>query len=269
MNDENPDGSGENWATAPTKLVPKKGPHSVVWKYFGFKQDGDNQSEVHCKMCFVPVAAKQGNTTNLFSHLKRHHKVQYNETVQSKNSENACYPKKQNITATIHNAIQYPPNSSRHKEITAAISYHLAKDMAPINTAEHVGFRNTLDKRYSMPSCNYFSKIALPAMYKEQRAIVEAELREVDSFSATSDLWSSQTMEPYMSLTVHLVATDFTMKSRCLQTAFFPEDHTSEALAHGLKETLASWSLEEEKMACTTTDNGQNIVKAVSINNWT
>lgn len=72
-----------------------------------------------------------------------------------------------------------------------------------------------------------------------------------------------------MSLTVHFIATDFTMKSRCLQTGFFPEDHTGQALAHGLKEALASWGLEEEKLACITTDNGQNTVKAVSINNWT
>ncbi|KAL2085940.1 hypothetical protein ACEWY4_019260 [Coilia grayii] len=269
-NDETPGGSGE--PTEHTELVPKKGSHSVVWKYFGFKQDDDKQSEVHCKVCSALVGTKHGNTTNLYNHLKRHHKVQYDEAV-SKNSENASHPTKQtSITATIHNATPYPPNSSRHKEITAGISYHLAKDMAPINTVQHDGFRkmiNILDKRYSMPSRNYFSKVALPAMYNEQWAIVEAELREVRYFSATSDLWSSRTMEPYMSLTVHFIATDFTMKNRCLQTAFFPEDHTGEALAQGLKEALASWNLEEEKMTCITTDNGQNIVKAVSINNWT
>ncbi|XP_060792651.1 E3 SUMO-protein ligase ZBED1-like [Neoarius graeffei] len=127
----------------------------------------------------------------------------------------------------------------------------------------------TLDKRYSMPSRNYFSNVAIPAMYDEKRAAVEVELGEMDYFSATSDLWSSRTMEPCTSLTVHLIVTDFTMKSRCLQTGFFPEDHSGQALAHGLKEALASWGLEEEKLACITTDDGQNIVKAVSINNWT
>lgn len=32
--------------------------------------------------------------------------------------------------------------------------------------------------------------------------------------------------------------------------------------------TVASWSSEEEKMTCVTTDNGQYIVKAISINEW-
>ncbi|KAK1875045.1 Zinc finger BED domain containing protein 1 [Dissostichus eleginoides] len=40
------------------------------------------------------------------------------------------------------------------------------------------------------------------------------------------DLWSSQTMQPYMSLTVHFINNDWTLRSVCLQTAYFPEDHT-------------------------------------------
>jgi hypothetical protein len=46
-------------------------------------------------------------------------------------------------------------------------------------------------------------------------------------------------MEPYLSLTVHFIATDFTMRSKCLQTAYFPDDH-KEILAQGLKDALAS-----------------------------
>ena len=76
-------------------------------------------------------------------------------------------------------------------------------------------------------------------------------------------------MAPYMSPTVHFIATDFTMRSKCLQTAYFPYDHKGEILAQGLKDALASWSLEEDKMACIPTDNGSNIVKAISINHWT
>uniref|UniRef100_A0A9J7X243 HAT C-terminal dimerisation domain-containing protein n=1 Tax=Cyprinus carpio carpio TaxID=630221 RepID=A0A9J7X243_CYPCA len=167
-------------------------------------------------------------------------------------------PKMQtSITDTLHNATPYPHNSSRSKEITEAIAYHLAKDMVPIYNVERDGFQkmiHTLDKRYSIPSRNYFSYVALPAMYKKVRTVVEAEVQQADYFSATTDLWST---------------IDFTMKSKCLQTSFFPDDHKGEILAQGLKDALASWSLEEEKMACITTDNGSNIVKAISINNWT
>lgn len=134
--------------------------------------------------------------------------------------------------------------------------------MAPVNTVENERFRaiiKTIDKRYSLTSCKYFSSVALPGLYTQCRRTVENELRNVQNFAATADLWSSQTMEPFLSLTVHFTTSDFSMKSRCLQKAFFPADHTGEELVQGLKESLNSWSLEEEKMVCITTDNRSNI----------
>ncbi len=75
-------------------------------------------------------------------------------------------------------------------------------------------------------------------------------------------------MEPYMSLTVHYIDEEFQLKSRCLQTSYFPQDHTGDAIAQGLKEMLAAWDLKEEQQVCVTTDNAANIVNAVSINKW-
>ena len=54
-----------------------------------------------------------------------------------------------------------------------------------------------------------------------------------------------------------------------LTHSFFHEDHTGEVLAQGLKDALSSWSLKEDKLTCITTDNGQNIAKAISLNDWT
>jgi len=276
--EENPGGEGESDVDVSTTvlLIPKKGAHSIVWNFFGFKPDDDAQGVILCKQCFGIVAATQGNTTNLYNHLKRHHKVEYDLAMKDKQttSQNPSRQTTQtSITQTLYSASPYPPSSQRHKEITDAITYHLAKDMAPINTVQNEGFKkmiNTLDKRYSMPSRKYFSNVALSALYTQCRTTVETELRDdVQNFAATTDLWSSRTMEPYMSLTVHFISSDFTMKSRCLQTAFFPADHTGEELAQGLKESLAAWSLEEDKMVCITTDSGANIVKAAALNHWT
>ena len=123
-------------------------------------------------------------------------------------------------------------------------------------------------KHSRCPATTTFQTL-LPDLHNKQRARFEAELREIEHFSATSDLSSSRTMEPYLSMTVNSIAPDFTIKSRCLQTAFFPEDQTGVALAQGLKDALSSGSLKEDKLICITTDNGQNIVKAISLNDWT
>lgn len=144
--------------------------------------------------------------------------------------------------------------------------------MMPAHIVSKDGFRRliqTLDKRYQLPSRTHFTRLAIPEMYEKCKAGVEHELKQVKYFATTTDMWSSRTMEPYMSLTVHYVNDNFEMKSRCLQTAFFPEDHTGENISEGLKEALASWGLCEEQQVSITTDNGTNIVKAVTLNNWT
>ncbi|XP_056441010.1 E3 SUMO-protein ligase ZBED1-like [Gadus chalcogrammus] len=106
-------------------------------------------------------------------------------------------------------------------------------------------------------------------MYNSVRASVQSELRSVDFFSATTDMWSSVNMTPYMSLTVHYLTTDLTLKSRCLETVFMPLNHTSDNIAEALRSAFDEWSLDEKKLACVTTDNGANIVAAVRQLGWT
>ncbi|XP_010772682.1 zinc finger BED domain-containing protein 1-like [Notothenia coriiceps] len=272
--DQNPGGdSGES--EREVVLVPKKGPHSSsVWNFFGFDPDDDLQKVVHCKHCSRMVATTSGNTTNLLNHLQRHHKIQYALAKKDnpKKKSNPQTTTQTSISQTLFNGTPYSHSSRRHKEITKAITFYLAKDMASINTVQNEGFKNlmkTLDKRYSVPSRNYFSRTALPAMYYKILTTVETELKDVQHFATTTDLWSSRTMEPYMSLTVHFITSDFTMKSRCLKTAFFPVDHTGDEIAVGLMESLHSWSLDPKRMVCITTDSGSNIIKASDINKWT
>ncbi|ROL48341.1 Zinc finger BED domain-containing protein 1 [Anabarilius grahami] len=124
--------------------------------------------------------------------------------------------------------------SKRHRELTEAVTRFLAKDMMPVNTVSREGFVsliNKLDRRYQLPSRNYFSQVAVPQMY---------DMRE----------------------------DNFELKACCLGVVYFPESHTSENIAYGLREVLASWNLKEENQVSITTDNGANVVKATELNNW-
>ncbi|KAI2645647.1 E3 SUMO-protein ligase ZBED1 [Labeo rohita] len=152
--------------------------------------------------------------------------------------------------------------SKCHKELIDAITHFLAKDMMPVNTANKEGFVgliNKLDRRYQLPSINYFSHVAIPQMYGTCVKTVSSELSQVDLYASTTDLWSSRTTEPYMSYTVHFLTQDFELKARCLGVV--------ENIAHGLRDVLASWNLKEENQVSITTDNGTNVVKATELNN--
>lgn len=69
--------------------------------------------------------------------------------------------------------------------------------------------------------------------------------------------------------TVHYINDDFELKTRCLQTPYFPVDHTGQNITHELRECLSSWGLNEEGQTCITTDNAANVIKAVELNEWT
>ena len=147
-------------------------------------------------------------------------------------------PKQKTISDAFAGVTLYEKGSKRHKDITDAITFHLAKDMVPIYTVTIEGFKKmirSLDKRYVIPPRTYFSQVATPDLYEKCRAKVETELSKVQYYAVTTDLWSSRTTEPYISLTVHFIDEDFELKSRCLQTAFFPENHTNENIAAGLR----------------------------------
>ncbi|XP_057181274.1 E3 SUMO-protein ligase ZBED1-like [Triplophysa rosa] len=258
-------------------LVPQKGSYSAVWNFFGFDECDVDQVRVLCKLCSCSFKTSQGNTTNLVNHLKSHHRVQYQEFQRLKTQHASTLNTQPSTTqttikGTLFNAIPYSPCSQRHKEITEAITYHLAKDMCPLATVSNDGFKNMiamLDKRYNIPSRNHFTKVALPSLYTKCRLEIEREIRSIEYFASTTDLWSSRTAEPYLSLTVHFIDSDFAMKSKLLQTSFFPQAHTGELIAAGLKEAISAWGLLEERLVCITTDNAANMIRAASVNNWT
>ena len=64
---------------------------SLVWNYFGFEagEDGKpiNSEKAICRIASEcrkkPVLAKGGNTSNLLTHLKRHHHKQYAELIEA------------------------------------------------------------------------------------------------------------------------------------------------------------------------------------------
>ncbi len=243
---------------------------------FQIQKEDVAQRQVLCKTCLGKVATSRGNTSNLIQHLKKHHKAMYDSFMAKKPSTSVSSKpnttRQGSLTEMFESVTPYERTSKQHMEITQKVTECIAKDMMPLSTVTKPGFTaliNTLDKRYSMPSRTYFSQVAIPELHKECKQRVAAELKTAEFFAATTDMWSSRTAEPYQSLTVHFITEDLELKARCLQTAYFPDNHTGENIAAGLREGLASWDLHEENLVCITTDNASNMVKAAQLNEWT
>ena len=63
-----------------------------------------------------------------------------------------------------------------------AITHHIDKDMVSVNTVTKDEFKNLhrmLDRRYVIPSCTYFSQVAISQLYAKCKEKVVTELKNV------------------------------------------------------------------------------------------
>lgn len=85
----------------------------------------------------------------------------------------------------------YKKKSAKWRDITKVVAYHIAKDMVPVVTVDHEGFKNcnkTTDPRYQLPSRNYFSREVLPEMYTDVRKNLTDWLAKVTNFAHVIDM---------------------------------------------------------------------------------
>ena len=126
----------------------------------------------------------------------------------------------------------------------------------------------SFDSYYEIPSRNHFSWAALPTLHSSMKEKVSRDLQKIRFFSATTDIWSSIGLKPYMSYTTHYIDSNWNLQNRCLQAQFFPDTHTGENITEAMQSTLDPWNLKSDNQVCLTTDNGANIVEAVRDLGW-
>ena len=93
--------------------------------------------------------------------------------------------------------------------------------MFPAYTVEKVGFKQMLSKfnpRYEPPSRNYFSRVAILALYLEIKSEIQQKINDqyFTFYAGTTDLWSSITSEPYLSYTIHYIDKNWNMSCNIL-----------------------------------------------------
>ena len=143
--------------------------------------------------------------------------------------------------------------------------------MQPFYTVEKPGFKQMikkLDPKYVIPGRKYFSQTEIPMLYTSTMESVKQDLKQAEYFAATTDLWTSAADHPYLSLTVHFIDKNWELKSYCLDTVPLLIDHTDQNIAETLKDVLANWNLDHDKLIATTTDNGSNFVAAFQSLEW-
>lgn len=162
------------------------------------------------------------------------------------------------------------PSSSRAIHITDLIGKMICSDLLPFKTVENEGFRNLisyLEPRYRIPDRTTFSRKIIPELYQSVQCKVRECLETIEHVSITTDMWSTNACEDFMSLTTHFVDANYEHKSLCLDVIPFSlPTHTAQSIATVLNESLQLWGI-HDKIHAVVTDNAANMVGAISLAN--
>ena len=100
------------------------GSKSKIWKYFGFLSDSDGivkvtLDEAICELCNERIKCLN-NTTNLLTHLKQHHSIEYDEIISEIRNEDVqeshSSPVVENTTSSTKTKQQSLPDIISKKE---------------------------------------------------------------------------------------------------------------------------------------------------------
>ncbi|XP_062576895.1 E3 SUMO-protein ligase ZBED1-like [Saccostrea cucullata] len=242
---------------------------SAVCKSFGFLKS--DSKKVVCRECYI-ILPYSGNTTNMFTHLRRHHGVNpqdiNNNNGKQKSSEpvpnrNILQKSTDNQTRLEH--FKVVKLSGEKKElINLAIMNFIVQDMRPFRIVESPSFVSLvklLEPKYKLPSRQYFSETLLPSMYSAGKEKVAAKLGDAQFVALTTDGWTSRATQSYVTITTQFIDSDWNMQSFVLQTRIMEENHTGVNIAQVLLNAVAEWNL-TSKAPALVSDNAANMVVA-------
>nr|XP_010776357.1 PREDICTED: zinc finger BED domain-containing protein 1-like [Notothenia coriiceps] len=223
-----------------------------VWEHFGFKKkkESDNLDKTMavCKLCHTNVKYS-GNTTNLRTHLQRHHPDKVMLTGELKKLRPRRDPKQTVLDSDGGCSHKFPSTSPRSQKITESIVYFICQDLRPYSVVENIGFRrmvNAMEPRYPVPTRQHLTKVCVPRLCAQTKAHFKASLGKAERVALTCDGWTSRTTEAYVTITAHFINEEWELVTYVLQTRDMPESHTGHNLAEHLRKALAEWEITEK-----------------------
>ena len=138
-----------------------------------------------------------------------------------------AYPRQTTLSgfASMSPRVKLP--SGRQEQITRKLALMCALDLKPISLCEGVGFRtfcSELNPQYQVPTRKTVTKY-LNKIYDEEKEKLQQKLTG-QSVGMTSDLWTSNAVQGYITVTAHHITPEWELKCNVLGTRCMEERHT-------------------------------------------
>lgn len=143
----------------------------------------------------------------------------------------------------------------------------IARDNLPLNTVEKDGFKylmKTIAPLYHAPSRKKISRL-IEEKYHLLSGIIKQKLIEtVSHITLTTDIWTeTMTTTAFLGVTGHFLSEN-KLNSIIIGVYELGERHTSDYIGQCISNICKEWHISDDKVTTVVTDNGANMVKAVS-----
>ena len=101
------------------------------------------------------------------------------------------------------------------------MTYFIRSDLRPYTVVENKGFRyliKTLDPRYELPSRGTLRDVCMPRLFLDKKQKLKSILERVDHCAITTDSWSSQANESFLTITCQFICEDYKIRTAVLST---------------------------------------------------
>ena len=181
---------------------------------------------VQCKLCKKEFAYSGGTST-----LSRHLQVVHANIVNQPSSSATSTPTSHKSVKTNQPPLVFGPRKfgeARTEKANALLTKFIVTNMLPLSLVDDEAFRefvNFLEPEYKLP-CRQTFTARLDGLKTELCKTVTAEMAAVSSVAVTTDIWTSMSNEPYISLTGSYITSDWQLVSRTLNNEPMEERHT-------------------------------------------
>ena len=232
---------------------------SAIWKLF--TRDDGNPDRSSCNTCGRSYGSKGGTTSSLINHLKSCHPDAY-EQYCDETKVKANPTKKRPAAAAATNPFLKQkrledciPQSedALDKAITDAIVDFLADSGVAFRVVSLPSFHNLMkiaNRRIKLKHPTTYSRLVktkAEEVKQDVLDIISAVEADVSCIGFTTDLWTSRSGHPFMSLTVHFIDKDWELHRWTPFVAPFPARHTGKNISLGLDAMIDDLGLTGEQ----------------------
>ncbi|CAI2193314.1 4593_t:CDS:2, partial [Funneliformis geosporum] len=156
-------------------------------------------------------------------------------------------------------------NSCQHiadRKLTKWI-LHSTKPIETVNDSFLEDFLCYLNPNYKLPNEKNLKLLIHQSYDWTESTMRELLMSEAKYISFTTDLWTSRAKQGYIGVTASFMDSDFKIYDILLELKYLPYPHKAEHIRDALQTVMRTWNL-QEKLIAITTDNGPNMVKAMS-----